>query len=101
MESYVGQKASKGSIDPHDMPGTVVIYDLKELLLSSLTSLGWYSASPFDEIEHPRTVQDGKRILLHCLLLQSVHQSARDDQRSHFMHSAYSEIELTRKLLHQ
>ncbi|CAK9056596.1 unnamed protein product [Durusdinium trenchii] len=33
-----GLARASGSIDPHDMPGTVVIYDLKELLLSSLTS---------------------------------------------------------------
>ncbi|CAL1132836.1 unnamed protein product [Cladocopium goreaui] len=33
-----GLGKASGSIDPHDMPGTVVIYDLKELHLSQLTS---------------------------------------------------------------
>eukprot|EP00435_Cladocopium_sp_Y103_P064568 s6_g26.t1 len=34
----LGKASGSGSIDPHDMPGTVVIYDLKELHLSQLTS---------------------------------------------------------------
>ena len=33
----VWQQVCPGTIDPHDIPGTVVVYDLKELRLSQIT----------------------------------------------------------------
>eukprot|EP00913_Durusdinium_trenchii_P011481 g10780.t1 len=64
-----GLARASGSIDPHDMPGTVVIYDLKELLLSSLTSLGWY----IDASHRLRSCLSGLHTLVKVLGLAEKH----------------------------